>query len=93
MFTLLTETFQTFILMDEDEASMTMMMLVMVVVLMMLMVVISRAFVISQLAQGTKDTKGGQMLKLHETLQFTLQSRENPPNRNKVDLQKKHCFS
>ena len=40
MFTLLTETFQTFILMDEDEASMTMMMLVMVVVLMMLMVVV-----------------------------------------------------
>ena len=51
------------------------------------MVVISRAFVISQLTPGTKDTKGtkgGQMLKLHETLQFTLQSRENPPF--KVDL-------
>ena len=51
-------------------------MMMMVVMRMMLMVVISRAFVISQLAAGTKGTKGGQMLKLHETLQFTLQSRE-----------------
>ena len=66
-------------------------MMMMVVMRMMLTVVISRAFVISQLAPGTKGTKGGQMLKLHETLQFTLQSRENPPH--KVDLQNKHCFS
>ena len=47
-----------------------MIMVTMVVVRMVMMVVISRAFVISQLAQGTKDTKGGQMLRLHETLQL-----------------------